>query len=357
MAASDIEHLHQLAVHAYYVGEHDVGRRACERLLAEQITPERERLVRRNRTWYTRQLGDYCDVELQQIDIQPARPGWSLFNPSIVARGSGYDLLVRSSNYAYDGRSYAIPAQDNGQVKTENVLVRLDADLVPQVVTPLTAEYPRNGYHCQGLEDCRLNYADGRTTISATICDHEGTAGYAMIGLGEIVGDRIEGIVVPPSPLATRHEKNWMPILGTASYLYSCWEDSWTVTAVLHEGRWVLRRGGSSPWLARSFRGGSQLIPCEDGWLSVVHEVGEIDRQPNEGLSRVYEHRFVWFDRGLAITHVSPPFFLKDRHTVEFVGGMACGGDSLVLTFGIYDTTAWLARINYADIHAARVAV
>ena len=47
-----IDHLSALAVHAYYAGELDTGRRACERLLAIPLTAEVEMQVRNNRLWY-----------------------------------------------------------------------------------------------------------------------------------------------------------------------------------------------------------------------------------------------------------------------------------------------------------------
>ena len=85
MAASDVEHLHQLAVHAYYVGERDVGLRACERLLGEQLSPEREAVVRRNRTWYAPTLDTLAACTMQQIDVEPAVERRTLFNPTIVS--------------------------------------------------------------------------------------------------------------------------------------------------------------------------------------------------------------------------------------------------------------------------------
>lgn len=356
MAASDIEHLHQLAVHSYYVGEHDVGRRACERLLAERLTPEREAIVRRNRTWYTRRISDFARVDFKAIDVPPAHDGWTLFNPSICRRGDGYDVLVRSSNYLYRNGRYIMPPEDNGKIRTENILVRLDAAGNPQVVSTLRADYPRNEFAVDGLEDCRINHAYGRTTVSATIRNYEGTDGTCMIGVGEIVDSRIDGIAVPALPRLGRHEKNWMPLFGDASYIYSCYESGHTVAATLHDGRWVLREAGTAPLIARGFRGGSQLIPCDDGWLCLVHEVAEDDASTPEAWRRIYEHRFVWFGSDLSITHVSPPFAFREPRTVEFAAGLCSDGDALVATFGANDETAWMARIDYQDMHDIRVA-
>ena len=160
MAFSDIEHLHQLAVHSYYVGEREVGLRACERLLGERLTPEREAIVRRNRTWYTPTLDTLADCTMRQIDVEPACEGWTLFNPTIVASRFGYLLVVRSSNYRMvDGR-YVTPEADGGKIRTLNVRASLDwfdADSslgVCRKEQPLVCTYQRSDFPVDGLGTC-----------------------------------------------------------------------------------------------------------------------------------------------------------------------------------------------------------
>ena len=90
-----IEHLHRVAAHAYHCGEIDVGRRCCERLLRLPLSAEKEEKVRGNRTWYTQTLSDQgVAAEFTQIDVPPARVGWSLFNPSGVSHSGR--LLVNA---------------------------------------------------------------------------------------------------------------------------------------------------------------------------------------------------------------------------------------------------------------------
>jgi hypothetical protein len=350
MGASDIEHLHQLAVHAYYVGEHDVGLRACERLLGEQLSPERESVVRRNRTWYARRLEELADCRHQRIDVPPAHPGWTLFNPSIVARGGGYDLLVRSSNYRIADGRYGTPAEDAGRIRTENVLASLDADLrvvgEPRVIH---CEYPRSDYPVDGLEDCRLNYhglcSNGLgTTISATVRNWGGLDGNARIATADLPGFVARPTLLP-EPRPGRHEKNWMPLVGTHEYVYSCHEDGHVVVAREQDGRWVLEPRGTSPAIARGWRGGSQLIACDEGWVALIHEVADDDGR------RVYEHRFVWFDDGLNVVGYTRPFAFREPRTIEFAAGLAWHGDDrLVCTYGVRDEEAWMTSVDYCDI-------
>jgi predicted GH43/DUF377 family glycosyl hydrolase len=349
MAASDVEHLHQLAVHSYYVGEREVGMRACERLLGERLTPEREAIVRRNRTWYTPTLDTLTDCTMRQIDIEPACEGWTVFNPTIVASRFGHLLVVRSSNYRMvDGR-YVTPEADGGKIRTVNVRASLDSSLgVYRKEKPLVCLYDRSDFSVDGLEDVRLNKIGDRIVASGTVRNAAGRDGLARIGVGDVVFGEVHPVVLD-EPVPGRHEKNWMPLIGTETWLYSCHEDGRVVTVSRQGDRWVLTPRGTSPLIARGFRGGSQLVPHGDGWVCVVHEVAE-----DEG-RRTYEHRFVWFGAELSITGWSSPFVFRGQRQIEFAAGLAwLDAGRLVVTFGVRDEEAWLAVVNHDQLYATR---
>jgi hypothetical protein len=350
MAASDIEHLHQLAVHAYYVGEREVGLRACERLLSERLTPEREAIVRRNRTWYTPTLDALADCTMQRIDIEPAHEGWTLFNPTIAATGDGFTVIVRSSNYRMTDGRYVTPEADAGRIRTENLLLQIDDRLTASGVrVVLGCEYDRSAFPVDGLEDCRLNAGGSRTLVSGTVRNAAGRDGLARIAVAEWVPGEPLRPVVLDEPVPGRHEKNWMPMLGTDTWLYSCHDDGRVVTVSRQGDRWSLCARGASPALARGFRGGSQLVPHAGGWVCVIHEVAE-----DEG-RRVYEHRFVWFDADLSITGWSSPFVFREPRTIEFAAGLAwLDTHRLVVTFGVRDEEAWFATVNHDQLLAGR---
>lgn len=350
MAASDIDHLHQLAVHAYYVGEREVGLRSCERLLSERLTPEREAIVRRNRTWYTPTIDAIADCTMQRIDIEPAHDGWTLFNPTIAATPTGFTVIVRSSNYrCIDGR-YVMPDEDAGRIRTENLLLCTDRDLRAVGDRSLLAcEYDRSDFPVDGLEDCRLNAGGSRTLVSATIRNAAGRDGLARIAVAEYMPGQPLRPVVLDEPVPGRHEKNWMPLVGTETWLYSCHDDGRVVTVSRQGDRWSLCARGTSPALARGFRGGSQLVPFGAGWVAVVHEVAE------DEVRRVYEHRFVWFDDGLSITGWSSPFVFRGQRQIEFAAGLAwMDAHRLVVTFGVRDEEAWTAVVNHDQLLAGR---
>lgn len=346
-----LEHLHQLAMHAYYAGELDTGRRACERLLAMELTPEKERVVRRNRSWYTQRLDDLVACRFIQFDVEPACEGWSTFNPTIIAHEGGYLAIVRSSNYRIVDGQYVIPPEDGERIRTINLLVSLDASLgvVSQPSSMQDPIYPKSGYPVEGFEDCRLNAIDGELVVSATVRNWAGRDGTCRIATAKLL-PCMANIIDPAmidEPHAGRHEKNWMPIVGFRKWVYSCHESGYVATVEEHGGTWRVERCGESPSIARGWRGGSQVIDAGDGrWLGLVHEVAD------DSHGRIYEHRFVLFDDGASIVGWSPAFAFRETRAIEFAAGLARRGDQLVATFGVRDAEAWMAQMSLAEVLA-----
>lgn len=343
-----IEHLHKLATHAYYCGEMELGRRASEQLLRLDLSPQREAVVRRNRTWYTQPLDEIASTRFVQFTVEPAHEGWSLFNPSIVATDAGWTVNVRSSNYKIGQNKYAIPSEDSERIRTENLLVDLSDDLVALQVTNLTATYPATPFPVEGLEDVRLNVVDGELIASATVrnfAPHDGTCriATAVVDRTSRTFADIRCTGTPPG----QHEKNWMPILGRREWLYHCHARDHVATVVDDAGDWQVTGHSPAPIVARGFRGGSQLVPAGEGkWLACIHEVAE------DGPKRIYEHRFVEFDfdAGWAISGVSRPFVFREPRSIEFCAGMAIKGLRAVLTFGVRDADAWAVEIPLPEI-------
>lgn len=356
------EHDIALAIHSYYVGEHDAGRRACERLLSKpDLSPEVEQMVRANRTWYTPTLDELVDCRHHRIDIEPAHEGWSLFNPTLLVHG---DLvgIVRSSNYQIiDGR-YEMPASDGGQIRTRNILVRFHDDLRVASARLITdPDYPATGYPVTGLEDCRLRHTKAGVGVSATVRDVGPFDGRARIATADLdlKTATLSGLLVLDGLNAQEHEKNWMPFVGDRDgWLYAANFKGHTVTVdadATIPGAWQLSQRMAAPALARGFRGGSQLVPMGLGWLGLVHEVAVVDGR------RVYEHRFVWLDERLSVARVSPAFAFREKQAIEFAAGLAvvgnCTHQRLVASYGVRDAEAWLCEISLSSMEGLLHAV
>jgi hypothetical protein len=337
-----IDHLLQLSIHCFYVGEVETGLRACERLLRMELTREQEALVRSNRTWYTPSLESLLPCRFQRIEVPPAAPGWSLFNPSILARDGGWWVNVRSSNYRIEHGRYVMQPVEETCIRTENVLLELGEDFTVRRTRRLDWDYEKTDYPVDGLEDLRLNEIEGRIVGSACVRNFSPLDGTCRIGTAAIDGGSLVDVEVLPTRDGA-HEKNWMPILGRRLWLYAASAQGRVSTVREDDGRWRVEGRGAAPILARGFRGGSQLVPVGDGrWLALIHEVAL------SGEARVYEHRFVLFDetRDFAIVGVSPIFYFRRARGIEFAAGLARHGDRLVASFGVHDAEAWLVELS-----------
>lgn len=346
--AAPLEHYAALAVHAYYAGELAAGRRACEALLAAELPAHEEATVRRNRTWYTEPLEDLAPCRFHELYLEPARDGWSLFNPSIVPTAAGWLVNVRSSNYRIKAGRYEMPPEDAGKIRTVNLLAELGDDFTVGRVRPMAADYPRTAFAVDGLEDVRLNIIGDKLVASATVRNLEPLDGTCRIATATIdLEAAAAGPLYCPHTPDNRHEKNWMPISGRRAWLYACHADGRVAVAEPAGDAWKITAHAGAPHIARGWRGGSQLVPVGGGrWLALVHEVAH---DPDG--RRIYEHRLVAFDEaaGWAVAGYSRPFYLLERRAIEFVAGLAVKDDRLVATFGVRDAEAWLVELDLDD--------
>jgi len=344
-----LEHLQALSVHAYYAGEIDVGRRACERILSIPGLPaEASMLARQNRLWYTPTLDELVDTTYRQIAIEPAHEGWSLFNPTLLDHDGQLIGIVRSSNYRITDGRYAMPEGDV-TIRTQNLLVRYGDDLEPVSVRPLAVDYPSTTYPVDGLEDCRLRHTKTGIGVSATVRNVAPFDGRCRVAVGDVdlKAATVTGLRVLDGIAAQPHEKNWMPIEGRGGWLYACSHGGHVVTVDADPelaGGWQMCQRSPAPPIAAEFRGGSQLVRCRDGWLAAIHEVAYTDGK------RCYEHRLVWFDASLRVAALSPPFAFREPRAIEFAAGLASHGDRLVISFGVRDAEAWLVSVTEDDV-------
>jgi predicted GH43/DUF377 family glycosyl hydrolase len=353
-----IQHLHPISVHAFYTGDHDAGRRACERILSLGPSPDQERITRRNRTWYTQPAKELFGGASREIRVSPFLPGWSLFNPSIISDRSGFLVNVRSSNYRIVDGTYQMPPEDNGVIKTENILVRVNDDLTVESATPyLRPQYNQSGFQVDGYEDCRLfRRLDGHLMVSFTIRNMQGFDGACRIGTCS-VNTEVPSMgppIVLPSPFPGRHEKNWAPLGASEEWVYALWEEGQFATVKRSGDEWKIDLHGKSPMIARGFRGGTQFVRIDTNqYIGVIHEVAH----DNDG-RRTYEHRFVVIDLEdgrIARLRWTPPFYFMRHRGIEFAAGIAVGAPGqysrrVIVSFGVNDAEAWLADFSIYTI-------
>jgi tetratricopeptide (TPR) repeat protein len=373
----------ELAIAWFHLGRVEEALVLNEELLASAVPRDMEPWVRHNRAWCLRSLGrpdsetfahlpasadipalatlidgaTYTPIAIDHAD------GWSLFNPSVTNHPEGGLVInVRSSNYVIaDDGSYTFQGtEDDGIIRTVNLLARLDKNLstslLGQIPAQPTGPSPRLS-RVLGCEDVRLLAIGGEWKALSTVRDRNQyeRCDVAVLAIPSLESPETTTLAVIPGPDPARHEKNWMPFVvdGELHILYMC-----APSVVGHldaDTQLVVDSSTSGPPAATHFRGGSQGVPFNDGYLFLVHEVTFFDTR------RVYSHRFIHLtssvtktgERRWDITSMSCPFYFRELG-IEFAAGLATDGEDLVASFGVRDAEAWLVRMS-ADHVAAQL--
>jgi len=346
------------SVWAWRAGKSREGIRACERVLYDPHAPMQARwLAMANATWYMPLLGELLErVEFHPL-LLPVPSGWTCFNPSLVRSETGELLAaVRSANYRIGSDGNYIFA-DKGGILNKSFLVGLTEELCISWTVPLVAPGGVEAFPCRikGYEDIRLVRAGGATYGLATVRDRH-SHGLCRVALLEIDSDgSVRRDMVLESPDPARHEKNWVPFPLTeeggelavrTGLVYQwgpivLWELDLASGALHQDGpSGAIHQSGLrvASSLAPGARGGTQGVVLGDGVLFVVHYAVLMQ----DGTRR-YPHQFVLLDEGLQFSGASPMFFFLHRG-VEFATGLCLEGDSLLMSFGSDDSTAWIAR-------------
>ncbi|WP_456734380.1 glycosyltransferase [Bradyrhizobium sp. USDA 3364] len=329
----------------------DRGYSICNDLALDRAIPDAPRELARTNLFFYLQPAErlFGSFSARPVDYDVPQ-GYRPTNPSVSRHGNDLYLVQRAVNFRLlkDG-TYET---DNGApIRTRNFLLRLNADLGVQAAAELLqpADYPTAQFEeVQGLEDIRLFSWNG--SLWGISCVRELNAE----GWCEQLIARIEQrsntetrlaewrVLRPEGPRL--HEKNWMPQANGAAlrFVYSC-----DPTRIVDDrGKFV--SANAAGFAVEQFRGGTQLIEFDEGWLALVHEVHwQNDR-------RFYQHRFVWFDRESNLSRLSRPFYFKDKG-VEFAAGLAWHPDGrrLLVSYGVADSESWIASIEAAEVRAS----
>jgi glycosyltransferase involved in cell wall biosynthesis len=317
--------------------------------LSRAATPAARELARSN-------VNFYCEPAKLMMPSFRARPvgfvppeGWHATNPSIAHRGDQLVLVQRCVNYTLtDTGEYR--TTDAGPIATRNFLLRLNGDLrvaSAQEILPPQDMPPPAFDLVLGFEEVRPFVWRGELWCCAMARQ------LTPEGWCEQVLARIE---CPPSGPARltdwcvlrpdgprQHEANWMPLVSGDELRFIAACDP--VRVVNEQGRAV---AATKPSIATDlFRGCSQAIGFDRGWLALIHEAS------GHAGTRSLWQRFVWFDAEFVLRGVSRRFCLQ-QPGVELASGLAWhpDGGRLLITFGIHDREAWLATVDAEEVRA-----
>ena len=90
-------------------------------------------------------------------------------------------------------------------------------------------------------------------------------------------------------------------------------------------------------------RGGSQVIPVGDFYLTCTHEVDLFNSEVGRKDARYY-HRFIVWDKNWNIILHTKEFNFMDGD-VEFCVGLAKHKGNFLMTFGFQDNAAYLLKV------------
>lgn len=326
------------------------GRRVCEWLaLSRGVPPSLRAMARYNLGWFAVEAKSLMpSLELRPLNVI-ALGNFHPANLSICRNGDQLIVMVRSVNWILkDARWYVL--QGPHPYRSFLSLLTLGDDL--RVISSAYVHEPDNMPPPQFSDD--LGFADPRPFIW-----RGGLWCLSLVrqlnarGRSEMVLSRVSQVEpgrfvmsdwrVVPSGMPEREEKNWMPqIVGEElRFIYTI-----DPTRILADTGAVLH-SQNPPIAGDNFRGGSQAVELDNGWLIVIHEAEIV----NGG--RRYFHRFIWLDPGNTPSRLSRRFYF--RHVgVEFVAGMAWHPDGrrLVISFSVDDREPFLAIVDANDVRA-----
>jgi glycosyltransferase involved in cell wall biosynthesis len=344
----------EFAIAAHYARDaerRERGHQACNWLSLHPSVPVGTRnLARFNLRFYARAAAEIMpSFVARPVGFMPPG-GYRPTNPSIARLGTEIVVNQRCVNYTLDEQGvYHRQAADPSVAR--NFLLRLDDDLNIRSARPILppTDLPVPRFNEAGPTDLRLfawrdalwclGYIEetdrGQRHINQMLAriDESGADACRLVDWCMLRPDWSPGV-----------EKNWMPHIDGDDLLlfYSC-----DPTRVLDADARIV--GETVPSIAaKSFRGGSQAVTFDGGWLAIIHQVAF-----RRSGGRLYLHRFVWFDRANMLRRVSRQFYFNIKR-VEFAAGLAWhpDGKRLLVSYGVDDAESWIAEIASSDVSA-----
>lgn len=286
----------------------------------------------------------------------------SLTNPTIYNDNGKIYANIRNINYTLYhsekkkfehqwGPLVYIHPENDWKLRTSNIFCELDDDLSIKYYTRIdTSNFDTYEpmWDFVGLEDGRIVRWNNKLYIIGVRRDTT-TNGQGRMELSEIeVHDKkvieVSRTRIPcPGDDTSYCEKNWVPILDKP-YHFIKWHNGTEVVFYdkeKHTTTPVINHAWKQLGCA-DLRGGSQVIPYKDYYLSLVHTT-YLFKSPAGRKDGIYRHRFVVFDKNLEIIKISREFSFLGGD-VEFSIGMTEYKDSFLITFGFQDNAAYLLK-------------
>jgi glycosyltransferase involved in cell wall biosynthesis len=339
--------LMEVATSGFYVNDEKVrASEAAFRLLVEPEVPGYIAFkARENTLFYLSGIEQFQGARFQIKGFGVADAIFGENNPSIAKHPDwGYEMTLRSVNYEWpsSGPFQAKILDGGNKFISRNYYIRMTDDLDVSLIVPMDFDNLRPPYESlvHGMEDLRLFRWRERLFAMGMSAEYSpnDVRRQVLIELNH-VGQPIKVTPIEYSPPGMC-EKNWMPVVydGELLVIYKC--HPFTILKIDPDTGAVseFKKSGNDLDF-KSWKGGSQAIPHDNGWVFVIHESVNYSDRP-----RVYWHRLVYMDNRFKITKFTNPFFLT-KIGVEYCAGLSEHRGELVLSFGVDDRRAGFCMI------------
>jgi hypothetical protein len=294
--------------------------------------------------------------------------GAALTNPTVLVHNGEILVNIRHVNYvlyhAEKGQhehvwgplTYLNPENDV-TLRTTNYICRLNPDFtIKQYLKVDTSKLDvKPLWEFIGLEDCRLMYWEDKLFLCGVRRDTT-TNGVGRMELSEIelTDNSAREIKRTRMPAPGRDdsycEKNWMPVIDKP-YHWVKWTNPTEVVHfnIMTNTSTTVKLGDWDWSFKKDQRGGSQVIPFDNGYLTITHETDLYNSE--RGLKNgTYRHRFIYWDKDFTMRKYSNEFTFMGAK-IEFCCGMAEYGDNLLITFGFQDNSAYILQVPKTFVH------
>lgn len=289
--------------------------------------------------------------------------GPSITNPSVLIYQDKILVNLRNVNYTlyhselnrfehmWGPLSYIHPENDM-HLRTTNYLAELNDELNITHYSKIdTSDFDtyKPQWDFVGLEDLRLVEWENKLYGIGVRrdLDSQGT-GRMEISELEISESSVKEVfryrIPGPPPDNEYCMKNCTPILDRPFHLLK-WSNPTALMKFDITGKEskIIETGSYSP-SNTDLRGGSQVLPYKDGYISILHETHLYNSEQGRK-NATYRHRFVVWNQDFQIQKVSKLFSFMNMK-IEFCCGLAEYQDDYLITFGAQDNVAYILKVS-----------
>lgn len=286
--------------------------------------------------------------------------GTALFNPSLYIDDDKIYVNIRHCQYTlyhselsihehpYGPLIYFNPENDI-TLTTTNYFGELNDDLSIKYIHRVdTSKLDINPvWEFVGLEDARIVKNNDKFYLCGVRRDTKPNGeGRMELSELELTKDSVKEVsrwrIPAPLPNISYCEKNWMPILDQPNHFVK-WLNPVEIVEIDPEKKTcetVIQH--RDYYFARDLRGGGQVIPFEDGYLTLTHETILFNSEAGKK-NAIYRHRLVHWSKDWIPLRKSADFSFMGAN-IEFSCGLAEYKGNILMSFGFQDNAAYVVK-------------